>query len=192
MIFLKLFLTFLKIGAVSFGGGYAMIPLIREEVLNNAWMSEEEFQDFIAVAESTPGPIAVNMATYIGATQGGVGGAALATLGVVLPAFLIILLISAILKNLLQYAGVKAALVGIRPVIAALILGTAVTMFLSNILGWSHAGDALAFSWRSAVIFVLLAAICLVYRKVRKKKFSPILLILISGGLGILLRVIPF
>ena len=93
-MFLKLFLTFLEIGAVSFGGGYGMISLIREKVLLNGWLSEAEFLSFIAVSESTPGPLAVNMATFIGASQGGVLGALCATLGVVLPSFFIILLIA--------------------------------------------------------------------------------------------------
>ena len=93
MIYLKLFLTFLKIGAVSFGGGYAMIALVREEVLKNAWLTEEGLTNFIAVAESTPGPIAINMATFIGSSQAGILGALLTTLGVVLPSLIIILLI---------------------------------------------------------------------------------------------------
>ena len=80
-MFLKLFLTFLEIGAVSFGGGYGMISLIREKVLLNGWLSEAEFLSFIAVSESTPGPLAVNMATFIGASQVGVPGALCATLG---------------------------------------------------------------------------------------------------------------
>ena len=98
-IYLELFLTFFKIGAVTFGGGYAMIPLVQEAVVPN-WISEEMFMNFIAVAESTPGPIAINMATFIGSTQAGPIGAILATLGVVLPSFIIILLIVAIMKNL--------------------------------------------------------------------------------------------
>ena len=93
MIYLTLFLTFLKIGAVSFGGGYGMISLIRETVLENAWLTEEEFLNFIAVAESTPGPLAVNMATFIGSAQAGFLGALVATLGVILPSFVIILII---------------------------------------------------------------------------------------------------
>ena len=92
MIYLQLFLTFLKIGAFTFGGGYAMIPLIRESVLGYGWLSEEQILNFIAIAESTPGPIAVNMATFVGASQAGILGALVATLGVVLPSFIIILL----------------------------------------------------------------------------------------------------
>ena len=122
MIYFKLFLTFLEIGAVSFGGGYGMISLIREAVLSNHWLTESELINFIAVSESTPGPLAVNMATFIGSSQGGVLGSLLATLGVVLPSFVIILLIAAVLSNLLKYAGVQAFLSGVRPCVVALIL----------------------------------------------------------------------
>ena len=88
MIYLKLFLNFLMIGALSFGGGYGMVSLVRETVISNGWLSESEFLNFIAVSESTPGPLAVNMATFIGSTQGGFLGSFLATLGVVLPSFI--------------------------------------------------------------------------------------------------------
>ena len=132
MIYLRLFLTFLEIGAVSFGGGYGMISLIREKVLGYGWLTEEEFLSFIAVSESTPGPLAVNMATFIGSSQGGLPGALCATLGVVLPSFCIILLIAALMRNLLKYAGVNAALGGIRPAVVGLILGTALTMALGT------------------------------------------------------------
>lgn len=97
MIYLKLFLNFLLIGALSFGGGYGMVSLVRETVISNGWLTESEFLNFIAVSESTPGPLAVNMATFIGSTQGGILGSFLATLGVVLPSFIIILLIAALL-----------------------------------------------------------------------------------------------
>lgn len=108
MIYLKLFLNFLMIGALSFGGGYGMVSLVRETVISNGWLTESEFLNFIAVSESTPGPLAVNMATFIGSAQGGILGSFLATLGVVLPSFIIILLIAAVLKNLMKYAGVNA------------------------------------------------------------------------------------
>lgn len=128
MIYWKLFLNFLMIGAVSFGGGYGMISLIRERVLANAWLSETDFMNMIAVSESTPGPLAVNMATFIGSSQGGVPGALVATAGVVLPSFFIILLIAAVMKNLLKYKGVNDFLAGIRPCVVAMILATAVIM----------------------------------------------------------------
>ena len=187
MIFLKLFLIFLKIGAVSFGGGYGMISLIRDECLSNGWLTETELLNFIAVAESTPGPIAVNMATFVGSSQGGILGAFLATLGVVLPSFVIILLIASAFTKLLKYAGVKAALDGIRPAIIALILGTAITMFLSLGFGIKNIHSVLNFDYRTLIVLAVIGAISFAYSKWKKKSFSPILLILISGALGVLL-----
>lgn len=184
---LTLFLTFLKIGAVSFGGGYGMIPLLTEEVLSHGWLTESELMNFIAVSESTPGPIAVNMATFIGASQGGILGAFLATLGVVLPAFIIMLLVSSIIRNLLQFAGVKAFLRGVRPVVVGLIIGTGVTMLITVLIGIKTIGTTISFDWRALVIFSLIAIISIVYKKLRKKGISPIILILASAVLGIIL-----
>ena len=127
MIYWKLFYNFLLIGCLSFGGGYGMISLVRETVLENGWLTETEFINFIAVSESTPGPLAVNMATFIGSSQGGIPGAILATLGVVLPSFLIILLIASVLTNLMKYKGVNAFLSGVRPCVVAMILATGIT-----------------------------------------------------------------
>ena len=185
MIYLRLFLTFLMIGAVSFGGGYGMISLIRETVISNGWLTESELINFIAVSESTPGPLAVNMATFIGASQGGILGSMLATLGVVLPSFIIILLISAVLKNLLRYAGVNAFLSGVRPCVVALILATALTLALDTLLGFTSPGNGLAINGRGLIIFALLIGIRLIYKRLRGKKPSPILMIALSAGLGI-------
>ena len=182
---LNLFLTFFEIGAVSFGGGYGMISLIREKVLLHGWLSEAEFLSFIAVSESTPGPLAVNMATFIGASQGGVLGALCATLGVVLPSFFIILLIAALIHDLLRYAGVKAFLSGVRPCVVALILSTALTMGLSTLLGISAAAPAP--SWRGIGILALLAIVRLLWQKAKGKAPSPIGMILLSAVLGALL-----
>ena len=187
MIYLNLFLTFLQIGAFSFGGGYGMISLIREKVLLYGWLTEEEMLNRIAVAESTPGPIAVNMATFVGSSQGGFLGAILATLGVVLPSFLIILLIAALIRNVLKYAGVKAFLGGIRPCVVGLILATAITMFVSTAIGFSGIGDTLAIDVNAMIIFAILIAISVVSKLALKKKPSPILMIVISAGLGMLL-----
>ena len=187
MICLKLFLTFLKIGAVSFGGGYGMISLIREDCLSNGWLTETELLNFIAVAESTPGPIAVNMATFVGSSQGGLLGSALATLGVVLPSFIIILLIATLLTKLLRYAGVKAVLGGIRPAVVGMILATALTFFLRVIFQITTIEKGgFCFEWKSLCIFALISALALSYSKWKKKAFSPILLIVISGVLGVL------
>lgn len=187
MIYLQLFLTFLKIGVVSFGGGYGMISLIREEILVHGWLTEETFLNFIAVSESTPGPLAVNMATFIGSSQGGILGSFLATLGVVLPSFVIILLISAVLKNILKYAGVQATLGGIRPAIVGLICGTAITMMLSTIFGFSKLGDTMTIDYKGIIIFAVLVVIYFVVKKFKKKELSPIILILISAVLGMLM-----
>ena len=186
-MFLKLFLTFLEIGAVSFGGGYGMISLIREKVLLNGWLSEAEFLSFIAVSESTPGPLAVNMATFIGASQGGVLGAFFATLGVVLPSFFIILLIAALIHDLLKYAGVEAFLSGVRPCVVALILSTALTMGLSTLLGISTAAEMPSPAWRGIGILAILAGVRLIWQKARGKAPSPIGMILLSAVLGALL-----
>ena len=187
MIFLKLFLTFLKIGAVSFGGGYGMISLIRDECISNAWLTEGELLNFIAVAESTPGPIAVNMATFVGSSQGGMLGAFLATLGVVLPSFLIILLIASVSTRLLKYAGVKAVIGGIKPTVVALILATSVTMFLSLAFGLKSIRSPFSVEYRALIVLAVIVAIRFAYLKWKKKALSPILLIIISGALGVLL-----
>ena len=187
MIYLELFLTFLEIGAFSFGGGYGMISLIREKVLTYGWLTEEELLNMIAVAESTPGPIAVNMATFVGSAEGGILGAILATLGVVLPSFIIILVIAALMRNLLKYAGVKAFLGGVRPCVIGLILATAITMLMSTAIGFSSIANPLAINLKGIFIFVILIAIGFVAKHVFKKKPSPILMIIISAGLGMLM-----
>ena len=187
MIYLRLFLTFLKIGAVSFGGGYGMISLIRDDCLANGWLTEAELLNFIAVAESTPGPIAVNMATFVGSSQGGILGALLATLGVVLPSFVIILLIASVLTHLLKYRGVQAVLGGIRPAIVALILGTAVTMLMSLGFGIKNIHSAPILDFNVLIVLAVVAVIHFAYFRWKKKAVSPILLILLSGAMGVLL-----
>ncbi len=189
MIYLQLFLTFLEIGAVSFGGGYGMISLIREKCLSHGWLTDNQLMNFIAVSESTPGPIAVNMATFVGSSPGGILGALCATLGVVLPSFIIILLVAAVITKLLRYAGVKAVINGIKPVIVGLILATAVTMFLSVVFAINNVqsvSETFSFDWRALIIFFVVAIIALVWRVWKKKSISPIILIIISAGFGML------
>lgn len=186
MIYLKLFFNFLMIGTLSFGGGYGMISLVREMVLSHNWLTESEFLSFIAVSESTPGPLAVNMATFIGSSQAGFWGALCATLGVVLPSFFIILLIAAVLTNLMKYAGVEAFLSGVRPCVVAMILATALTMVCTTLGGFVDLKSGLALDWRSVLVFVLLWAGHFLYQKKRQKAPSPIWMIAISAGLGIL------
>ena len=120
---LSLFLTFMKIGAFTFGGGYAMIPLIQREVVEEKkWINESELMDMIAIAESTPGPIAINSATFVGHHVGGFWGAFCATVGVILPSFAIIAAISYVLQQSERLRAVKYAFLGIRAGVLALIL----------------------------------------------------------------------
>ncbi len=183
---LDLFLTFLKIGAFSFGGGYAMIPVISDEVLAHVWMTETEILNFIAIAESTPGPVAINMATFIGASQGGFLGAVLATLGVVLPAFIIILLVASLISGLLKFAGVEAFLKGVRPVVVGLIISTGILMAINCIFAFSTIGSPVIFDWKALVIFLVVATIHFCYKRLKKKAPSPIILIIFSALLGVL------
>lgn len=212
MIYLQLFFSFLMIGTVSFGGGYGMISLIRETVLSYGWLSEEEFLNFIAVSESTPGPLAVNMATFIGSSQGGILGSFFATIGVVMPSFFIILLIAALLKNFMKYAGVQAFLSGIRPCVVAMILSTAVTMGLGTLFSVRSVDDigsllnhglsskaaasyssatgslssgAVVPDYKGIFIFVFLIVLHVLWKHFRKKTISPILMLLLSAGLGV-------
>lgn len=129
---IELFLTFMKIGAFTFGGGYAMIPLIQKEVCENKkWMNEKDISDIVAISESTPGPIAINAATFVGYKTAGFSGACVSTLGVVLPSFLIISLISLILTQFQSIKAVRYAFMGIRAAVLALILKALWMMFRS-------------------------------------------------------------
>ncbi|MBQ8740749.1 MAG: chromate transporter [Clostridia bacterium] len=134
---LKLFLTFFKIGAFTFGGGYAMIPLIQHEVSEkNNWITDEDILEIVAIAESTPGPIAINSATFVGYRVCGVLGSAAATLGVVLPSFIIILAISFVLNAFQSLRAVQYAFMGIRAGVLALVIKALVSMFKKCPKGW--------------------------------------------------------
>lgn len=136
MIWIELFLTFLKIGAFTFGGGYAMLPLIQSEVERHGWLTQAEVVDFIAVSESTPGPLAINMATFVGIRTGGVFGAVCATLGVVLPSFVIILIVAKFYEKFRKSRAVDGVMYGLRPVVIGLIgaafLSVGMTVFFPN------------------------------------------------------------
>ena len=133
-----------------------------------------------------PGPITVNMATFVGSAQGGILGSLLATLGVVLPSFIIILLIAAVIRNFLKYKGIQAFHSGIRPCVVGLILATAFTLFLSTVVGMTSVNSKISADFRGLAIFGILLAGSLISAKIFKKKPSPILMILISAGLGML------
>ena len=184
MIYLELLLGFFLVGCFSFGGAYGAIPLIKEVVMSYGWVSEDMFAYFVAVSESTPGPIMVNLATYVGSSQGGFLGALIATTSVVTPAFLIILLIVSILKKALDNPYVQAVLNGIEPCIIGIIFATGLVMMLENIVPdfANFKIDVVA-----VIITVVLLAVSVLYKKIRKKPFSPIMLIMTAAVLGIFL-----
>lgn len=183
MIYLTLFLEFFKIGLFCFGGAFGMLPLIEETVVSHGWLTEAEFYNFVGVCESTPGPIAVNVATYIGSIKGGFLGSLCATLGTVLPSFLIILLIASVLKNFTENRFFKGFIKGVQPVVIALILSTGATL-LAKAFGYVSLQE-FHVDWICIVIFALLCAIYFGVKKVFKKKLSAVWLILISCALGI-------
>ena len=188
MIYLQLFLTFLKVGAFAFGGGYAMLSLIGDSVLKYGWMTEEELLNFVGVETVIPGPIAVNMATYIGYEQGGFLGAFLATIGVVLPSFIIILIVAACIKNLLKYPPVKTFIASMRPALGGLIVSVAVTMALTLFFGIDTVSNINpSFDPRTLVVLAVVIAIPIIWKRIKKKEFSSILLVVISGVVGMLL-----
>lgn len=164
---LTLFTTFFKIGAFTFGGGYAMIPLIQKEMVErHQWISDQDLLDMIAIAESTPGPIAVNSATFVGYHTAGFWGAVLATTGVVLPSFLVILLISMILPQFEHQFFVKAAFFGIRAGILAMILKACLSMYKACEKSWFSylvmilAFIAITFFKLNAIYIIVVMAIC--------------------------------
>ena len=191
MIFFELFYTFFYIGLFTFGGGYAMIPLIEEQIKAHeiAWgVSSEILTDFIAVSESTPGPFAINIATFIGSQAGGIFGAVCANVGVILPSFIIILLIAMIMKRIMKNRFVKGALAKVGPVIIALITYTAINFFLKMFLYQGHAVNScdIAFDRASLAIFLMVGLFTIIYKKEKKKGLNPILILLFSAVLGII------
>ena len=182
MIFLELFLTFFKIGAFTFGGGYAMLPLIQEEVAAR-WgdvMTHEAMINFIAVSESTPGPFAINMATYIGSQMGGILGPACATFGVVLPSFIIILIVAKCYEKFKNSRVVKGCMSGLKPAVVGLI-GAAALDIAGTVLaptGWNTAIFTSVSLYVSLAIFALCAVLAF-------KKVHPIIIICLAAAIGI-------
>lgn len=180
--FLTLFGTFFVIGAFTIGGGYAMIPLIQQIVVDQGWMSLPDLIDFIAIAESTPGPIAINLATFIGMHKEGIIGALGCTIGVVLPSFIIILFVA---KYYLKYKNnyyVSSALTGVRPAVIGLLGAAIVSIGISTFVLSTEGSFTDMVNVRGIIIFALLLPIVLKF-----KKLHPIYVVLISAGLGILL-----
>ena len=184
MIYLDLLLGFLKVGCFAFGGAYGAIPLIRDVVMSYGWLSDEMLTYMIAVSESTPGPIMVNLATYIGSSQAGFLGAVIATLAVVLPSFLIILLVTALLKTALKNKYVQAILRGLKPCVIGIVLATGIYMVLVNCFGTI---SEIKVNMQAISITALLVVSILGYKYFAKKKLSPIGLIILSAIFGIII-----
>ncbi len=179
MIYWNLFLGFLEVGCFSFGGAYAAIPLIQDVVLRYGWLTEERLLYFIGICESTPGPIMLNLATYIGSSQAGILGALLTTFAVVLPAFLIVLGVVSILDRFLNNTYIKAVMNGLKPGVVGVILATGISLILSNM----RSADTL--DTRAAVLTGVMAVLVFGSRLIFKKKIPAIPLIGISAVLGI-------
>ena len=183
MIYLELLLGFLKVGCFTFGGGYGAIPIIRDIVLSYGWLDEDMLTYMIAVSESTPGPIMVNMATYIGSSQAGFFGAVIATLAVVVPSFLVILLITALLKTAIKNKYVQAVLRGLKPCVTGIVFATGIYMiFCSLFNSFSEFGVKI----KAIIICFVLVLVMILYKIIAKKKLSPILLIILSAALGVI------
>lgn len=180
MLVLDLFVTFFTIGICTFGGGYAMLPFIQEEVIRHGWLTQAEVVDFVAVSESTPGPFAINMATYVGIETAGPLGAVAATLGVVLPSFMIIIVVTKCYDRFRKAKAVNAALMGIRPIVIGLI-GTALLTVIKSAFpffteGWKQAES---YSLVSKLVILALLTFLMI------KKVKPLKVIALSAGLGI-------
>ena len=189
MIYFELFYVFFLIGLFTFGGGYAMIPMIQSEVEARGWLDSSVLSDFIAISEATPGPFAINIATFIGSQQGGILGSVCATLGVILPSFIIILIVAIIMDKFLKNRFVKGALNGVKPVVVGLIAATAILFFIKMALfnGGALYSQAISFDRKSVTLLILVGGIVFLHKKVNKKSLSPILLLLLCGALGIIL-----
>jgi len=189
MILIKLLITFFKIGAFSFGGGYAMIPIIQREIEKNCWLSAKEFIDIIGIAGMTPGPIAVNSATFVGFKVNGFLGALFSSFGIMIPSFICVVVIFKYFNkfkdhelNLLIFKGIKAVVVGL---IASAAISVSKTSLLNGFNAPNYWNSFIAAPFKAVnatgIVITLLSLVMLI-----KYKLHPILVILASAGLGIL------
>ena len=194
MVFLELFLTFFMIGAVTFGGGYAMLPMIQEEV-GNRWghiISQESLVNFVAVSESTPGPFAINMATYVGSTVGGQNGNVLlsvlgsfcATMGVVMPSFIVILIVAKFYEKYRNSKIIQGVMTGLKPAVVGLIAGAILSVASGVFFPAGISAEAFMEVFKT-VSFYLSAGIFAVMLVLAFKKVHPIIIIVISAAVGI-------
>ncbi len=166
----QLFYTFFMIGSLAFGGGYVMIPLLDRQIVNTlGWLTPNQFIDIVAIAEMTPGPIAVNSATFVGFQRAGILGSVVATTGVVLPSFLIVVAIAILVQRFSNSERLRCAICGVRPVVVGMIASAVWSVGKQTLLDWK--------SWLLAIVMLLLLL---------RAKVHPILLIAASGLLGLL------
>ncbi len=182
MIFLELFYVFFCIGAFTIGGGYAMLPLMQQQVVEKQWMTLERVNQFVSISESTPGPFAVNMATYVGAEMGGVFGSVCATLGVVMPSFIIILIVAKCYDKFRSSRIVKGCMSGLKPAVVGLIGNAFVNVFMA--IFFSTGFTSAVFVDISFYVYLALSGAMLF---LAIKKVHPILIICISAVAGIII-----
>ena len=165
-----------------------MIPMIQEQVVSKGWVSESALTDFIAVSESTPGPFALNISTFVGNSVGGVFGAICATIGVILPSLIIIIIIAMIMKKFMKNKYVQGALSGVRPIVLALILSTTIVLLVKVLFfrAGSLQGE-FEFDLRSFTLLIILSSLLLIYRKTHKKSLGSLKLLGLSALLGIII-----
>ena len=185
MLYLRLFYEFFKTGLFAVGGGLATLPFLNDMADRTGWFTRAQLADMLAVSESTPGPIGVNMATYVGFTTGGIPGALIATLGLITPSIVIILIVANLLKAFRDSKYVSAAFYGLRPASTAMVAAAGVSVVLLALLDTSASGLAI-FRWRE----IALAAVILVLTRwtPKVKDFHPIVFIALGAVVGVLLK----
>lgn len=178
MILLELFWSFFQVGLFSIGGGYAALPLIQNQVVvNHAWLNMSEFTDIITISQMTPGPIAINSATFVGTRIAGIGGAIVATLGCVLPSFIIVLLLAMLYKKYKNIKYVQGVLKSLQPAVVGLIASAGIVIVQNALFG----GNAISFM---SIDFLALALIAVCITVLRKTKFDPIFVMIGAGVIG--------
>ena len=185
MLYLRLFYEFFKTGLFAVGGGLATLPFLGDMADRTGWFTRTQLADMLAVSESTPGPIGVNMATYVGFTTGGVLGSLIATLGLITPSIIIILIVAAVLNAFRDSRYVNAAFYGLRPASTAMVAAAGIGVVLLALLDLSASGLAI-FRWRE----ITLAAVILILTRwtPKVKTFHPIIFIAFSAIVGVLLK----
>jgi len=183
MIYLLLFWEFLKIGFFTVGGGLATLPFLYELAGRYDWFTEAQVADMVAVAECTPGPLAINMATYAGVQAGGIPGGIIATLALALPSLLVSLLVCTVLARWAKGNSIQRIFAGIRPAVAGLISSIAISMVLLAILGINSLGQSIAFDYKALIFFLLLLPAVFLLKK------HPILYVAVGAVVGILFRI---